>query len=297
MSRAATRVIGTGAGVAATLVVLCGVSAQEAALPEYSAFVTEVKKRLQTDAALQSGYAYNERRVEQKIHSSGRVTEERVKVYEVYPPLPGEEPYRRLIEEDGTPVPAARLEKADRERQKKAEEYARKLSSRSPADGRRAEQEYQKAMRERAADIEDIFNVFDVRMIGRETLDGHRTIAFTLTRKPDVRPRTDSGRMMQHFNARAWISETEYELVRVEVEAVETVSFGLGLLARLHKGATATYQRRKVDGSAWLPARVSYAGSGRVLLVRRLRLAGYSDFSNYRRFSVDTSTTIGDLPK
>jgi hypothetical protein len=137
MSRASGRVIGIVGGVVAALVALCGVSAQEAALPEYSAFVTEVKKRLQTDAALQAGYAYNERRVEQKLHASGRVTEERVKVFEVYPPLPGEEPYRRLIEEDGKPISAARLEKADRERQKKAEEYARKLSSRTPADGRR----------------------------------------------------------------------------------------------------------------------------------------------------------------
>jgi hypothetical protein len=57
-----------------------------------------VKKRLKTDEALQSGYAYSERQVAQKRDGDGRVREEHVKVYEVYPPLPGEEPYRRLIE-------------------------------------------------------------------------------------------------------------------------------------------------------------------------------------------------------
>ena len=267
---------------------------QEAPLPDFGTFAAEVKARLQTDSARQSGYVFTERRVEQKLDGSGRVREEQVKVYEVYPPLPGEEPYRRLIEEDGRPVPAAALEKRDREQQKKAEKYARDATRQTRAGYEKAQRAYDKAMRERSDDIDDIFNVFDVRMIGREPIGGHGTIAFTLTPRAGARPRTDSGRMMRHFTARAWISETEFELVRVEVEAVNNVSFGLGLLARLHKGATATYERRKVNGEAWLPARVTYAGSGRVLLVRRLRLGGYSEFSNYRRFSVDTTTTIGD---
>jgi hypothetical protein len=267
---------------------------QEAPLPDFGTFAAEVKTRLQTDSARQSGYVFTERRVEQKLDGSGRVREERVKVYEVYPPLPGEEPYRRLIEEDGRPVPAAALEKRDREQQKKAEKYARDAARQTRAGYEKAQRAYDKVMRERSDDIDDIFNVFDVRMIGRERIGGHGTIAFTLTPRAGARPRTDSGRMMRHFTARAWISETEFELVRVEVEAVDNVSFGLGLLARLHKGATATYERRKVNGEAWLPARVTYTGSGRVLLVRRLRLGGYSEFSNYRRFSVDTTTTIGD---
>jgi hypothetical protein len=130
-------------------------------------------------------------------------------------------------------------------------------------------------------------------MTGREAIGGHDTIAFTLTPRPDAKPRTDSGRMMQHFKTRAWISESDYELVRVSAEAVDDVSFGLGLLARLHKGTTASFERRKVNGEKWLPAKVIYRGSGRLLLLRRMRLGGTSEFSNYRRFTVDTSTEIG----
>ena len=265
---------------------------QEKPLPDFDTFTAEVKRRLKTDEALQSGYAFSERQVEQKRDGAGRVREEHVKVYEVYPPLPGEERYRRLIEEDGRPVPKEKLEKQDRERQKKVEAYARDLAERSPKDVERAQREYRKEMAERSADIEDIFNIFDVRMIGREPLDGHATIAFTLTPKPKVKARTDSGKMMQHFNARAWISESEYELVRIEVEAIDNISFGLGLLARLHRGATASFERRKINGEAWLPAKMSYAGSGRLLMLRQLRLAGSSEFFNYRRFSVETTTTI-----
>ena len=268
--------------------------AQERPLPDFEAFTAQVKTRLQTDADLQTGYSFTERRVEQKLDGSGRVNSQSVKVFEVYPALPGEEPYRRLIEENGKPVPPATLEKKDRERQKHVESYAREQSERTESDRRKAAQTYQKWLKERQEAIDDIFNVFDVRMLSREAIDGHDTIRFSLTPIPNARPRTDSGKMMRHFTAHAWISESDYELVRVQVEAVDTVSFGLGLLARLHEGATATYQRRKVNREIWLPEKVTYRGSGRVLLVRRMRLGGYSEFSNYRKFGVDTATTIGE---
>jgi len=269
-------------------------TAQDRPLPDFNAFTTQVKKHLQTDEDLQAGYAFTERETEQKLDGSGRIKEQTVKVFEVYPGLPGEDRYRRLIEENGKPVPPAELEKRDRERQKKAEEYAREQTTLSESDRQRQRREYEKAMKERREAIDDIFNVFDVRMAGRESIDGHDTIAFTLTPRPKAAPATDSGKMMQHFSARAWISESDYELVRINVEAVEPVSFGLGLLARLQKGATASYQRRKVNGEAWLPAKVTYRGSGRVLLVKSMRLGGGSEFSNYRKFTVDTTTEIAE---
>ena len=61
----------------------------------------------------------------------------------------------------------------------------------------------------------------------------------------------------------------------------------------MHKGTVATYQRRKVNGETWLPAEVTWTASGRLFLLRRLRLRGVSEFSNYRRYSADTTTTIG----
>jgi hypothetical protein len=287
---------------AISIVLCCSVLAaapvaQDRALPEFNAFIAQVKDRLQTDSDLQSGYSFTEREVEQTLDGSGRVKQQTVKVFEVYPALPGEEPYRRLIEEDGKPVPASELAKRDRERQKHVEEYARRLSTpQTETDRQKATREYQKAVKERRDAIDDIFNVFDVRMTGRETMDGHDTIAFALTPQPRAVPRTDSGKMMHHFKARAWISESDHELVRVQVEAVDNVSFGLGLLARLHKGATATYQRRKVNDEIWLPAKVTYVGSGRLLLVRKMRKGGTSDFSNYRKFSVETTTTLAATP-
>jgi hypothetical protein len=263
----------------------------ERPLPDFNTFAAEVKKHLATDEERQSGYVFNERRVEQKVNAAGRVTDESVKIYEVYPGLPGEDRYRRLVEEDGRATPPDRLAKQDNERRKKAEEYARKQAVLSERQKDAREQE--KARQEYSAAVEDIFRIYDIQMLQREPIEGIDTILATLTPKPGVRPRTDDGKVMRHFKARAWISESDYELVRVEIEAISNLSFGLGLLARVHKGTVATYQRRKVNGETWLPAEVTWTASARVLLLRRLRLRGVSEFSNYRRYSVDTTSTFG----
>jgi len=280
--------------VVLALIVLATPAAQDRPLPDQDAFAAQVKRHLATDEERQSGYTFIEKRIEQKLEASGRSKDESVKVFEVYPGLPGEERYRRLIEENGRPVPAGDLAKRDRSRQKEVEDYARKLSVTS--ERTKATREQDKARREYSAAVDDIFHIYDIRMLRRESLDGHDTIVATLTPIPGMKPLTDDGKIMRHFKARAWISEADYELVRVEIEATDDLSFGLGLLARVHKGTVATYQRKKVNDEVWLPAEVTWTASARVMLLRRLRLRGVSEFSNYRKFTVDTSTTYSTLP-
>jgi len=194
-----------------------------------------------------------------------------------------------LIEEDGKPVTQGQLVHQDRERQKEVESYARRITT---TEGRQKETRQREKERQRyGAAVEDLFRIYDIRLLRRETIDGHNTIFATLTPKEGVKPRTDDGDIMRHFKARAWISESDYELVRAEIEAIDDLSFGLGLMARVHKGTVATYQRRKVNNEIWLPEEVTWTASARVLVLRRLRLRGVSQFSGYRKFTVDTSTT------
>jgi len=266
-------------------------SAQDRPLPDYEAFAAKVKDRLAADEERQSGYVFVERRTEQKLNGSGTVTSEHVQVFEVYPGLEGEDRYRRLIEENGRPVAANKLAKHDRDRKKDVEDYARKTAS--PASRQRHAREMERQRRRYAAAVDDLFRIYNIRMVRRERLGGHDTIFATLSPN-GVKPLTDDGKIMTHFNARAWVSESDYELVRVEIEAIRDLSFGLGLLARVHKGTLATFERRKVNNEVWLPAKVTWTASGRLLLLRRLRLRGISEFSDYRKFTVDTDWRVGD---
>lgn len=278
--------------VCALALTAAGVTAQERPLPEQEAFLREARTHLQTDAALQSSYMYVETRREQKLDGRGRVTSESRTVIESYPGFPGEPRWERVLEENGKPVPASKLEKQDRERQRKAAEFARRLASEPEKERARQLREWRKYQDEAAERVDDIFRVFDIRMTGREPINGHDTIALSLTPRRDARPRTREGGMMRRFTVRAWVSESDHELVRLDAEAIEDLPFAWGLLARLHKGARLSFERRKVNGEVWLPAAVSYAGSARVGLIARIRRAGTSEYSGYRKFSVGTATTF-----
>ena len=264
-------------------------SAQEPPLPDPDAFLARVRTHLQTDQALQSSYAYIETRREQKLDGNGRAVGESVKVFENSPGLPGERRWERLIAEDGRPVPAEEIEKQNRERQKKAQEIARRMAREPRKEHAKQVRAWEEYRRETAEAVDDVFRVFDVRMLGRETIDGHGTIAFALTPRADARPRTRDGGMMRRFDVHAWVSERDYELVRLDAEAIDTVSIGFGLLARIHKGARFSFERRKVNGEVWLPLAYSYSGSARVGLLKTVRRGGSSEFSNYRKFTVETS--------
>ena len=274
--------------------VLAAPAAQDRPLPDYDTFAAQVKKHLATDEERQSGYMFIEKRTEQKLDGSGRPRDESVKVFEVYPGLPGEDRYRRLIEEDGKPVPQGKLTLQDRERQREVESYARRIST--SAERQREAAQREKERRRYSAAVDDLFRIYDMHMMRRESIEGHDTVFATLTPKDGVKPQTEDGKIMRHFKASAWISESDFELVRAEIEAIDDLSIGLGLLARVHKGTVATFQRRKVNDETWLPEQVTWTASARVLLLKHVRLRGVSEFSGYRKFTVDTSTIYKSPP-
>ena len=277
--------------VATAAVAAQGVPSNGRPLPDLQPFLQQVRTHLQPDDARQVGYAftYTERKL--KYDSKGQPGPAAVTVTESYPGFaPGEPRWDRVIEEDGHRVPEATLQKKDAERRTDAEAFARRLQD--PRERARLARERETDHREARERIDDVFRVYDIAMLGRQSVEGHDTIVVSLTPRPAASPRTREGGWMKAFTGKAWLSESEYELVRLDVEAVDSVSIGLGLVARMHKGSTASFSRRKVDGDTWLPARAEYRFNARILLLKSMREGGTVDFSNYRRFSVDTTTAI-----
>ncbi len=261
-------------------------------MPNQEAFLKETRKHLQRDSSVQRNYMYVETRRELKLDKDGGVEEQSIKVFESYPGLPGQPRWQRLISENGQPLSAAELDEQDRERAKKANAMAKRLETEPVKEEARQERDWQKLRDERDEAVADIYTVFDIRMMGRERIEDHDTIAFRLTPRPDSKPKTREGEMMKHFAVQAWISETDHELVKLEADAIDSLSWGFGVLARLHEGAHLSFLRRKVNDEVWLPALAKYNGSARVGLLFTLRRSGSSEYSGYKKFSVDTSSSF-----
>ena len=179
----------------------------------------------------------------------------------------------------------------DRDRRQQAEALARLLTEQPAQERARQERDLAEQRREFEAILDDILMVFDIDMLGREAIDGHDTIALSLTPRPSAKPRTHQGKQLQKCSLRAWINEADHELVRLDAEVIDTLSIGFGVMVRLHKGSQLSFLRRRVNDEVWLPAAVHFSGGARVALVRTLRRSSTSEFSDYRKFSVDTATT------
>jgi hypothetical protein len=55
--------------------------------------------------------------------------------------------------------------------------------------------------------------------------------------------------------------------------------------------------RRKVNDEIWLPAEARFIGQARVLLVKTIRLDTLSEYSDYKKFTVATDSTVKSEPK
>ena len=85
-------------------------------------------------------------------------------MFETYPGFPGEPRWERLIAEDGTPVPAEKLEDGDRRRQKKAESYTRRLQD-HPEREQARQLRLQKESQQQAGEVRSTSSVYEIRML------------------------------------------------------------------------------------------------------------------------------------
>jgi hypothetical protein len=257
-------------------------------LPEIHEFLNEVRQRFHSDDYLLDQYTFTERRTERRFDAKGRVKQEKHEVYEVYPSARSRDTYRKLVQRDGRPLAAEDLVRQDREHEKK---LARSMKTGEAAEARQRKRTAERERREREI-VDDIFRVYDIAIAGRETIEGRNSFLVTFRPRAGVKPTSRPGRIFQKFSGRAWVDEEDYQVVRAEAQLHDTLSFGLGILARLYEGATASFQRRKVNGEVWLPSEASFRGRARVLLVKGLRIDSRSDYSDYKKFNVTTETAI-----
>jgi hypothetical protein len=270
-----------GLAFAALLACAAAARAQEPPLPDAQAFLASALTLIRSNDLVRIRYTFTETETRYSYGVSGSVTKKQVRVYEVDPSPDPELTYRRLVSVNG--VPPSDLAENDAEHRRKVQEWtARRQQEGEDARAARLRRAAEEEARERAV-VEELTSIYDVRMTERDTVDGRPAILFTFDPRPGYRPRTREGRIINHFRGRAWFDEQDRELVRLQVEALESVSVKFGFIFRLLKGSRGRMERRKIDGEAWLPTYSRFTGSGRVLFVARIDLDQESVFSSYRK--------------
>ena len=260
-------------------------------LPELTYFVQEVRKNLRSDRLLLSNYTYLEKDTELRLDSNGNAVKTEVKVYEVYPALEQSQTYRKLISKNGKPLPRDELERQDRDYEAKIQGRARQGQAEG-SDARKRRAAEAEARRKEEEAVDEVFRLYQILMVGRETLSGRPAIVLEFKPRPGFLPTTNTGKILKRMEGRAWINEQDRQLVRVDARLIDTIAFGLGLVARFQKGSRVFYERRRVNDEIWLPAEYRFTGVGRFFLFKKTRIDAREEYSDYKKFSIETHVGV-----
>jgi hypothetical protein len=241
-------------------------------------------------------YAFKERRTDIHTNPFGRIGTGGTSLYEVYPSQMRQLTYRRLVEQHGRPLSASELAEQDRKYRSRVDQVRRNLRNQPATDGEQSEAAAERAQERRARRVEDIVETFDFKLEGRRVHEGVPVVVVSFTPRPGAKPVTREGRTAQNFRGSVFIHEAASEVMRVEAESIDSISFGFGIVARVGKGAKATMTRRPVEGGVWMPTEVTLDGRGRAAVFRSLVLDFSVTWFDYRRLSGESLAPFLDEP-
>jgi hypothetical protein len=228
-------------------------------------------------------YTCTQREVLKHLDKHGSVKSTEIKTWDInfyY----GEE-YARLVQLDDKPLSAKEQQKED----EKLEKFLakRKKEDEQEREKRRAKQE--KERQEGRAFVRDVVNAYDFRLAGSKQVSGEDTWVIEATPRPDFKPTQPHADILKKVKGRIWIEKKDYNWVKVEAEAVDTISFGLFLL-RIHPGSHFVLETTHVNNELWALKRLYINGGARLALLKNEFAEQEDVFSNYKKFS--TSITI-----
>ena len=100
--------------------------------------------------------------------------------------------------------------------------------------------------------------------------------------------------MLSKFHGRLWIDKNEMQLAKMDIEALDTVSFGW-VLARIHKGTRLVFEQTRVNGEVWLPQHVSFKFDARVALFKGYNEEDEDTYRDYKKFRATAKiVSVGD---
>ena len=285
-----------GKSLALLLLVPCfpvlPLSAKEKPLPDPVSFIAEFRKTLHSDDKLLSQYTYTEKETSDTLDSKGNVKKSEVNVYQVFNAEEDWKSYTRQIVKNGVPVSEKELEKKDREEKERVEKETNKREKKSEAE---RQKEKAKADREEQEILDDVFALYDLQFVRRDILNGISTILVAFKPKTDFKAKTREGKILQHIGGNAWIAEDDHELARLEAEIIDPISIGAGILAKLNKGSTLVFERRKINDEIWLPVKSEATLNAKVLMMKGYNLREVSEYSDHKKFGVDVELIFGEV--
>jgi hypothetical protein len=236
-------------------------------------------------------YTYLDRVVQNKLDGKGEIKSSESKTYEIVD-LYGEQ-VQRLIAKNGAPL----SEEDAAKEEKRIEKLTNKRKNESDDERAKRREEEEKRREKNREFVREIADAFDFHLVGSEVLNGRDAWVINGEPRPGFQPHSKEAQILSKFHGRLWIDKGELQLAKMDVEALDTVSFGW-VLARIHKGTRLVFEQTRVNGEVWLPQHLSFKFDARVALFKGYNEQDDESYSDYKKFRATTKIVgIGDIQK
>jgi hypothetical protein len=228
-----------------------------APLPDSNTFISEFRKTLRSDDELLRNYTFAERETRAETDRSGNPKKTEIDIYQVAPDRG--QLYRRLISRNGVPLNQSQLDEEDRDQKMKKQD----------------------APRDDAKIRDELFEIYDIEMQRREMIEGSRAVVLSFRARPGYKPQSKLANFLIHISGRVWVNESDHQLIRLDAEVVDPVSYGW-FLGSLDEGTRLIAERRKFSKEVWLPVKLDIQKSQRVL-VKGVHLHEVHEYSEHKK--------------
>ena len=237
----------------------------------------------------QRDYTYIQREEEHKLDGKGQVKSTETKTSEIME-LYGE-PVERLIAKDDKPL----SDKDAKKEEEKIQKVIEKRKNESEEDRKKREAKEEKEREENRQFVREVADAYNLRLAGIESLAGRDTYVIDGEPKPGYQAHLKEAKILPKFRFRAWIDKDESQWKKLDIQCIDTVSFGL-FLARIHKGSRIIIEQTRINDEVWLPQHINVKVDARLALLKDFNLEDDITYRDYKKFRTDTKIVpIGEL--
>src|SRR5215813_9557926 len=257
-------------------------------LPDLKALFEEVDDNQKAIDKIKENYAGTRNEEETEYDKTGKVTKHETHEYTFFY-LDGDE-ISTLTKKDGKPLSDEEQKKENEKTQKTIEDIQKNKAKKDEKEEKKTEEGKDKD--DDDVGIETFLRAAQFVNPRRERFRGQDVLVFDFEPNPEFKPRNLAERVVQQLAGVVWVDEKAHDVARLEAYFVKDVRLAGGLLANLQKGTSFVFEQAFLNNEIWLPTYEEAHVGARVLLLKGFKVNEVTRYSDYRRFNVETLSTI-----
>jgi hypothetical protein len=229
----------------------------------------------------QRDYTYIQHEEQHKLDGKGQVKSTETRTSEIME-LYGEQ-VERLIAKDDKPL----ADKGARKEEEKIQKLIEKRKNESEEDRKKRVGKEEKEREQSRQFVREVADAYHFRLAGIESLTGRDTYVIDGEPRPGYQAHLKEAKILPKFRFRAWIDKDESQWKKLDIQCIDTVSFGL-FLARIHKGSRIIIEQTRMNDEVWLPQHIDVKVDVRLALLKNFNVEDDITYRDYKKFRTDT---------